>query len=482
MPGKKNTSMGKKFAFVLLALLFVSASRSFAQDSMSLQQCIAYAWENNIQLARTELDLQQKQNGLMQSKASMIPSLNGNASQNYNFGRTVDPSTNQFANQQSRNNSFSLSTNVLLFNGLQMMNEVRQAKWSQDASKHNLQKAKDDAALNIANQYLQILLLMERQKQLQNQYKTSQDSRNRTKTLFDAGAVAQVKMLEAEAQLASDESLLIDIENQLTRAYLNLKQYMNYDISKPLKIQTVNFAGQLTTYTETELNKIFTDRLPNLPGVQYAKSTRESALYGLKAQQGNTSPKVYANASLQSFYSSLAQQFGDATPAGIQQIGYNGADSSPVYAPRYNYNAKDVSFNDQLNNNFGQSLGFTLSIPIFNGLQNRYAIQNARINSQNAQLTLTEAETQARNDIYTAFEGMRLSQKKFQSAQTKYAAQEALFKQSELSFNAGAMSFYDFNAVRNNYSSAQSEVLQAKFEYIFQTKVFEYYMGKPVQF
>ncbi|MGZ5245026.1 MAG: TolC family protein, partial [Bacteroidia bacterium] len=106
----------------------------------------------------------------------------------------------------------------------------------------------------------------------------------------------------------------------------------------------------------------------------------------------------------------------------------------------------------------------------------------ARINLQNAQLTLTEAETQARNDIYTAFEGMRLSQKKLMATQSKFTAQEALFKQSELSFNAGAMSFYDFNAVRNSFSSAQSEVLQARFEYIFQTKVFEYYMGKPVSF
>ncbi|MGZ5281770.1 MAG: TolC family protein [Bacteroidia bacterium] len=482
MPGKKNTSKGKRFTLVLLAFLIINSIEIYAQDSMSLQQCIAYAWENNIQLSRSELDLQQKENSFQQTRYSRLPSLNANASQNYNFGRTVDPSTNQFANQQSRNNGFSLSTNVLLFNGLQMMNEVRQAKWSQDASTHSLQKAKDDAALTIANQYLQILLLTERQKQLQNQLKTSQDSRNRTKTLFDAGAVAQVKMLEAEAQLASDESLLIDIENQLTTAYLNLKQYMNYDISKPLKIQTVNFTGQLNQYTETELNKVFTERLQNLPGVQSAKSSRESALYGLKSQQGNMSPKVYANASLQSFYSSLAQQFGDATPAGIQQIGYNGADSSPVYAPRYNYSMQPVSFDEQVNNNFGQSLGFTLSIPIFNGLQNKYAIQNARINLQNAQLTLTEAETQARNDIYTAFEGMRLSQKKLMATQSKFTAQEALFKQSELSFNAGAMSFYDFNAVRNSFSSAQSEVLQARFEYIFQTKVFEYYMGKPVSF
>lgn len=482
MPGIKNTSLGKKLTYFLATLLIMShATKSYAQDSMNLQQCIAYAWGNNIQLSRSELDLEQKENAYEQSRYNRLPSLNGNASHNYNFGRTVDPSTNQFANQRSQNNGFSLSTNVLLFNGLQMMNESRQAKWSQDASTHNLQKAKDDAALTIANQYLQILLLTERQKQLQNQYKTSQDSRNRTKTLFDAGAVAQVKMLEAEAQLASDESLLIDLENQLTRAYLNLKQYMNYDISKPLKIQTVNFTGQLNQYTETELNNIFTHRLPNLPGVQSAKSSRESALYGLKAQQGNTSPKIYANASLQSFYSSLAQQFGSATPDGFQQIGFT-SDSVQVFAPKYNYNTEDVSFNDQLNNNFGQSLGFTLSIPIFNGMQNRYAIQSARINLQNAQLTLTEAETQAKNDIYTAFEGMRLSQKKLQAAQTKFTAQEALFKQSEINFNAGGMSFYDFNAVRNNFSSAQSEVLQAKYEYIFQTKVFEYYMGKEVKF
>ncbi len=480
MPGKKNTSMGKISAFVWVVLLLLPV-KIFAQDSMNLQQCIAYTWENNIQLARTGLDAQQRQNVLLQSKANILPSLNANASHNYNFGRTVDPSTNQFVNQQSRNNGLSISTNLLLFNGLQMLNQVRQAKWNQEAGLHNLQKAKDDAALTVANQYLQILLLTERQKQLSNQLKTSQESRIRTKSRFDAGAVANVKLLESEAQLAADELLLIDLENQLTRAYLNLKQFMNYDIGKALKIQSVNFNGPLIEYTETELNRVFTDRLQQLPAVQSARSSRESALYALKAQQGNTSPKIYANASLQSFYSSLAQSFSGATPDGFQQIGFT-ADSMQVFAPRYNYSTQSVSFIEQVNNNFGQSLGFTLSIPVFNGLQNKYAIQNAKISLQNAQLGLTEAEIQARNDVYTAFEGMRLAQRKFKAAEIRLTAQQALFQQSELSFNAGAMSFYDFNAVRNNFSNAQSEVLQAKYEYIFQTKVFEFYMGIAVSF
>src|SRR5439155_26727156 len=127
--------------------------------------------------------------------------------------------------------------------------------------------------------------------------------------------------------------------------------------------------------------------------------------------------------------------------------------------------------------NFGQTIGFTLNIPIFNGLQTRYNIQGAYINYQSDNLLLTDAEIKAKNDIYQAYENMNAAHKKFDAGTLKLKSQESLYTLSEISFNAGAMNFFDYNAARTNYANALSDQIQAKYEYVFQTKVFEYYLG-----
>jgi outer membrane protein len=449
---------------------------------MSLPQVVAYALQHNSDLLRTQYDAGLQQVNLTRTKASVLPSLNGQANHNYNFGRTIDPTTNQFINQQNRSNYFSLNAQVTLFDGLRQLNSIRQSQWEKDASNFTLQKKKDDVSLNVANQYLQILLLEERKKQLENLVGASRLNHDKTKTLVDAGAQPEGRLLEADAQLASDEANVIELENQIDKAYLALKQYINYDVSKPLKIQHITITVPAGEYSESDLNKIINERLSNLPGVQSAQSAKSGAEYGLKMAFGNISPKLSAGASLSTAYSTNYKNYTYTLSDKPQLVGFVATDSTPVFTQGFVATPSDIPFGEQVKNNFGQSLGFSLQIPIFNGLQNHYNIQSARINLNNATQMLSEAENQAKNDIYQAYEGMRMARKKLEASSLKLKSQQALFSQANTSYQLGVTSFYDWSLAQNNLSGAESDALQARYEYVFQVKVFEYYLGKPVEF
>jgi outer membrane protein len=467
----------------ILFILFITFYQFCgAQDSLSLEQCIRYALAHNTQLQRAENDLMQQSNSYNQAKANLLPTLNGSATNNYNYGRTIDPATNQFINQQSQTNYFSLNADWVIFSGLQKMNQVRQYQWNKDASEQSLQKTKDDISLTVANYYLQILLLTERQQQLENLVKNSEQNQQKINILYDNGALTLTKKYEGDAQLATDEYNLVDIKNQLEKQYLALKQYINYDISKPVKVQEIDFRKQLQQYSNDDLVKVVNERVAQLPAVKQAKSVRESALYAWKAMKGTVYPRLSIDASLHSVYSSQYKNYG-VTYSGLQPIGILGSDTTKiVYGPRYSAVSNGIGYFDQLSQNFGQTVGFTLNIPIFNGLQTHYNVKGAYISYQSDNLLVTDAELKAKNDIYSAYDGMIAAQKKYNAGLIKFQSQEALYKQSEISYNAGAMSFFDYNLARTNYANAQSDLDQAKFEYIFQTKVFEYYLGKPVTF
>lgn len=470
----------KKKIFTLFALVFISVS-ALAQEQMSLPQLIDFAQKNNTQSIRTNNQFSQSSANYKRNIGNLLPTINGNASHNYNYGRTIDPTTNQFIEQRTQTNFFSLNTDVLLFNGLQQINSVRQAKWAERSAYHTVQRMKDDIALTVANFYLQILMLGEREKQLKEQVSISKQQHERTKILVESGAAAPSRQLEVEAQLASDEVLLLDVQNQTINAYLQLKQYMNYDVEKELKIVEIDIKELNYDYQRTDLDKALNEQYKQNPRVMAAEDFLQSDKFGLKAAKGNISPKIYGNASLRSGYSSAAKDLDGFTLQGTQQIGYLSTDQTPVLAPNAIPRFVSTPFGTQLDNNFGQTLGFTLAIPIFNNFQNNYAIQLAKINVQNAELTLRDAQVQVKNDMVQAYENMKIAQKKFQAANAKLKAQEALFKISELSYSQGLLSYFDWNTIKSNLNNAQSEVLQAKYQHVFQTKVFEYYLGKGVQ-
>ncbi|MDQ3073912.1 MAG: TolC family protein [Bacteroidota bacterium] len=460
-------------------LLLVSVFKTSAQDSLSLEECISYAWQNNTQIQRNALQVEQAGYNVTQNKASYIPSLNGSATNIYNFGRTIDPTTNQFSNQRIRTNYLSLNSDVLLFNSGQTHYMVKSAQENENVFLYNLAITKQDVALNVANFFLQVLMLEEREMQVRNQLINSKSAATHSRTLVKAGAAAPSRELEAIAQVAGDSALLIDIQTQVLQAYLNLKQFMNYDPLKPLVLKKITGTDVITQYTDADLQRALA-QVPERPEVQSANSQIIRAEYDWKAARSNRFPKLYGSASLNTGYSSGARNIDGYVLQGYEPVGALANDTTQVViAPFYLPLLISTPFGDQINNNFGQSVGLRLSVPIFNGFQNAYIIQVNDIGIRNAELTKTDAENAVKNDIIQSFEGMKRAKLNYDAQIARLRAQEALFQNVNISYAQGAAGYFEWYTASNNLSIAQSEMLQAKYTYIFQTKVFETYLNPP---
>jgi outer membrane protein len=451
-----------------------------AQDTLSLQDLIQYAWQHNTTIQQSQLNKTQQQANYTHNVAGALPAINASGNQNYNFGRTIDPATNQFVNQQSRTNYFSLQADLVLFNGLQRLNQIRQAKASEDASNSGIEKAKQDIALSVANYYLQILQLQERVKQITAQLSTSNANYDKAKILLNAGAINYAKSLESKAQVATDEASLVDAQNQLTQAYANLKQLVNYDITKPLGVKVISIDAVEDPYSDKDLNDALQNRVDKMPAVQQAMFNRNAAQFGYLTAKGSYYPRLAASGSIHSIYSSAYRNVAYFYN-GYQEIGILNFDTTQkVYGPKVGTALNPVSFNQQLKNNFGQSVGVSLTIPIFNGYQTRYNVQSAKISLETYELSLTDSRNKTKNDLYQAYTNMKMYGKKLNAAQVKMDAQQEIFNQASTSYQQGAISFYEYTTQKNTYNAAQIDLLEAKYQYIFQTKIFEYYLGKPV--
>jgi outer membrane protein len=468
------------FKVLLILLLFIPAF-SNAQDSMTLHDLVKYAWAHNINLRQESFSLEQQKLDVIKSTAGALPSINASANQNYNFGRTIDPATNQFVNQQSHTNYFSLQGDIVIFNGLQRLNLIRQSRESFKAQESSIEKSKEETALSIANYYLQILQLSEREKQINVQVENSGSNYNKAKILYEAGAITYSKCLESKAQLASDEAALIDVQNQLEKTYMDLKLILNFDITKPLYVKKIAIQKMENKYSESDLQKALSNRVDSMPAVQQAVNLKNAAQFGFFAAKGNYYPRLTASGSLHSVFSSAYQNV-LYQPDGYQIIGILNLDTGQkVYGPKIKSFTSFVPFDEQLRNNFGQSIGFSLVIPVFNGYQSRYNVQYAKINLKYYEANLEDSRNKTKNDIYQSFSNMKLAEKKLNATQLKMDAQQEIFNQANAAYLQGTISYFDFNTQKAQFNSTQIELLEAKYEYIFQTKIFEYYLGISVE-
>lgn len=444
----------KKLKLLLITVLAFSPLASFAQEVLTLQEALNIAVENNLQLKQGELRLQETEAGLTRTRVSRFPTLSGNLNHTYNYGRTLDPFTNEFVNQRAQSNYFSLNSGVTLFQGMQLYHRVKQSKESLEGGNYDLQDLRDDIRLNTISFYLNALMAGENVERLQSQVESTRQEYERTQKLVEAGRLNRTRDLEVKAQLSSEEAMLVEAQNDLEMGLLQLKQYLNIDPQQQLAVQKIELGEDVPEFAEVDINRVWQERLNELPEVQAAEHYVKSAEYGLKAAKAGRSPGLSLSGSLNTGYSSQRR---DILPP---------FDISP--------------FRNQINDNFGQTLGLSLFIPIVNNYQISYNVQLADINLQQAQLGFRQAELDMRNQVFEAYNTMKLSWKRYQAAENRYNSQVALREQSEARFREGLMNYYDWFIIENNTLSAQTELVQAKYQYVFASKQFDYFLGKPI--
>jgi outer membrane protein len=465
------------------SILLISTSLS-AQEKWSLEKCIEYAIENNIQVKMQDLSTKSSNEAYLKSKMTFLPNLNGSASQNYALGRSVDPYTNQFSERNVSSNNFSLSSSLTLFNGFQNINSLKQASLNFQASLEDLQKAKNDISLNLASAFLQILFSDELVYVAQNQVELSKQQTDRNKKLFEAGSIAQGNYLEMQSQLASDEMQLVSAENQLVMSNLTLSQILELGFNDSIQIEKPSIPDPELNFILPDPETVYTEALQKLPQIKSAELRMKSAQKGLAVAQGYRSPRLTLSGGISTMYSSNSQKISNISLGTPQLTGYadNGTTTPfEVYSYNYNYDYTKPSFNSQLKDNNSKSISFNLTIPIFNNWQANYSVSSAKINALNYKYSYDLAEKQLQKEIQQAYADATASFRKYVASKKAVTASQESFRYIQQKFDVGMVTTVDFNLAKNNLSKAQSELIKAKYEFIFRAKILDFYRGIPIK-
>ncbi len=462
-------------------LLLGAVITGTAQEPWSLDKCIQYAMENNIQIKQMVLNTEYNENLLKQSKLAQIPNLNANTNYSYSWGRALDQTTYQFTEDQKINSlSLGFSSSMNLFNGLQVRNTILQNELNLMASYQDVEKVKNDISLNIAAAYLRIMFNKELLAVTRSQLEVTGQQVERTQKMVEAGKVARGNALELQAQYASEELNLVNAENQLYISLLNLQQILDLPIDTAFDVVipvVEDPAEDPLVYSAMEVYRIAEQEMPE---IRRAELAMESSEKQLQIARGGRSPRFYLSANYNTGYSDIREKVVETLPDQQFPIGETASgeqvNSYPQRIPIYG----TYPFYEQIRDNTSAGVGLGLSIPIFNGWQVNTSIANARIALENARLELESEKLALYATIQQAYADALAALKKFNATQQALISMEESFKYTEKKFEVGLVNTVDYNMSKNTLIATQSDLLQAKYDFIFKIEILNFYKGEPI--
>jgi len=468
-----------KNLLIIFSVLTTFAVKS--QTGWDLQECISYALKHNISLKQAALKSEINNNNTTQSKAAILPSLNMGAQHNYNFGQTIDRFTNTFANTQVLSQNFYISSSLVLWSGLSQYNTVKANEYTYLSSVENLKQMQNDLSLNVANAYIALIFAEELLKISESQSKVTQEQLERTQKLVNAGTLAKSIEYDIKAQLANEQVNVTTAENNLSISMLNLKQLLNLDSVTNFSIVRPNLNVEDGQLLNNNIQYIYETSVKNQPNIKSGEYSILSAEKSLAASKGRISPTLSFNASMGTGTSGLAKDILGVTYTGYQVSGITNKGDS-VFTPVTQLITRKTSFENQFKNNINKTIGFTINIPLFNGLQTNTAIKNAKLNTLNARFTQDLVKQNLYKTISQAYVSAKAALNKYMATKLSVDAAGESFKYAQQKFDAGVISAFDFSTSKNRLFAAESNMLQAKYDYIFKLKVLDYYQGKPLGF
>ena len=442
----------KRILFVLsIILVGFNPSLIQAQQVWSLEKCINYALDNNIKIKQGAIATEYQKNQLQETKFSRLPSLNGQTSQNMNFGRSLTYE-NTYKDINSSETNFGLGVSLPVFQGFQITNNISKLELDLQASVEDLSKAKSDISVNIASTYLEILFAKDLVLVSTNQLEITRLQIKQINEKVEAGSLAKGNLLDIEAQAAGEELNLVNAKNQLQLAKLKLAQLLELSLKESFDIETPSFPEISAQASIVAANEVYNAALLTRPEIKGADLRFQSSKFQLKMAQGLQYPTVNLYANVYDTYNNK-------------------------YTDR---DGKNIAFSDQLKNNQRKGVGLQMNIPIFNKFQTKYQIDNARLQVLNTGLELEGAKKLLRSDVETAQTNAIAALNRFTSNQKAVSAMREAFRYSSEKFAVGLVNTVEYNTAKTKLAKAESDLLQAKYEFIFRTKILDFYRGLPL--
>ena len=441
-----------KQAILFISLLLISIGGK-AQERWSLRRCIDYAIEHNINIRRTANAVEQSAVEANTAKWARMPNLNGSAGQSWNWGRTQTAVKNEdtgdystvYVNTNSQGSNLNLSTSIPLFTGLQIPNQYALAKLNLKAATADLAKAQEDIAINVASAYLQVLFNQELQQVAESQVELSLQQQARITRLADMGKASMAEVAEAKARVAQDQMTAVQARNNYELALLDLSQLIELESPEGFLLESPDVSFALQQLTPPD--EIYQTALTNKPAIQAAEYRLEGSKHSIRIAQSAYYPQLNLNGSLGTNY----------------------------------YSTINRTFRQQMGDNFSKYVGVSLSVPIFNRFSTRNRVRSARLQRDNYELQLTETKKTLYKEIQQAWYNAVAAESKYSSSHTAAEAGAESFRLMSEKYENGKANAVEYNEAKQNLMRAQSDELQAKYEYLFRSKILDFYKGETIE-
>jgi len=469
--------MQRKATLIIIAILsFLITHPVSGQNTWSLQDCIDYALNNNIDIKLQELTEQNAKYSLDQSYANLFPNLNADASHGFSFGRSVDPFTNDFSTERIMRQNAGVSSALTLFAGFQNINYIRHSLLNNTALRYDTENTKNEIILTLAAAYMQVLYAHDMVETTKQQVDVIRQQVERSNALFETGTIPKGSVLEMEATLADEELILINSENNLRMAYLELIQLLDldpnneFDIEKPID-------AVINSITPPDPNDVYRKALVVQPNILAADTRVLMAEKQISLEKGRYSPSLSLVGSMNTGYSQAAEQFAGRNELGPVQIGYL-QDNTPVFTDGFSNIFEQKPYSNQVRDNFSQYVGVSLRIPIYNRNEVRTRVQQSRVDLDKARYQQELIRNNLNKTIQQAHADAIAAWQKYQATIKSFDAFNESFDYTRQRFELGMVSSVEFNESQARMARAQTEALQARYDYIFKTKILEFYAGE----
>lgn len=430
------------------------------EKKWTLEECVHYALEKNINIQQTQLDNELILVDKKDAIGNFLPSINANASHTWNIGLNINPISNAAETQTFQNTSVGLDVGIDIYKGLQNQHRLRRANLAKIASQYQLSKMKDDISLNVANAFLQVLFNKENLKIQQKTLQNNIQQKQRTQTLVDAGSIPRGDLLDMSATVATSQQSVIVAENALLISKLSLAQllqledFKNFDVVES-EISPSENAVMLQS-AETIYNKAKEERVE----LKIARANLEIAQKDIEIAKSALQP------SLRGFYSFSSR----ATNSDRISTDANG---------NFIVRGPDALLN-QFSDNKGNAFGLQLNIPILNGFSVKNNIERSKIAFKRSEIAINQQELDLKRNVYTAFTDANGALNAYEAAVTALEARAESYKYAQQRFEVGLLNAFDLNQSQTLFANAESEVIRAKYDYVFKVKVVEFYFGIPI--
>jgi outer membrane protein len=446
-----------KNLFLGIVLVIAFSIVSAQGQKLTLQQCVEMGIANNLDVLQSDLQAQADEVNWKQAKLNLMPDLNATASHGIRTGRSIDPFTNTYLNQNSNYSSYGLFSNVTLFNGMVLQHLIRQNKLTYEASKMTLQQRKDNLTLNIILAYLQV---------------------ERLEVLNKEGAIQPSMYTDVKGQYAGDQLGILNAQNNLETAKITLCQFMNVPYTRDFSVERLDASAFMDQYADTP-DKVYETALQQFAQVKAADYTLQSSATAVKVQRGRLFPRLSFNAGFGTNYSNTATTSTLINTTDVVSSDYVIVNGNPtnVIRKQGNFSSQKISYTDQLKNNRNSGFSLDMQIPIFNNLFQRNQVKLAKLTMKSNDLAFRTVKTQLQQSIEQAYVNMTTAADRYKILLEQVEAYKESFRAAEIRFNAGVGNSIDYLTAKNNLDRANINLINAQYDYVLRTKVLDYYKG-----